>query len=216
MGVCAWGGGGSASRLSAHRPGLPGLPHRTAWPVWKQHRGCVAATQRLLGSHTGPGRPRPGLAGRPRPALAGPGRPPAGLGRPQQASAGLRTPPAGLRQASRGRRRPLEGSGRKSWKNRFFQKCPESMPRASGGLGGLWGPLGGLWGGPGGPLGALGGPWGPWAPWGPGPHGPAALRGCAKRSLHLFAYLRFLVVLAWMLGLAISRGVAYARLLMSK
>ena len=48
-------------------------------------------------------------------------------------------------------------------------------------LWGPWGPQGGPWG----PQGAPGGPWGPWAPWGPGPHGPAALRGCAKRSLRL-------------------------------
>ena len=60
-----------------------------------------------------------------------------------------------------------EGSGggrpEKS-ENGFFQKCSESMPRASGGLGGLWGPLGGLWGALWGPLGA------PWAPLGPGPY----------------------------------------------
>ena len=65
--------------------------------------------------------------------------------------------------------RPPEGSGRKSRKNGFFQKCSESMPRASGGLGGLWGPLGGLWealwaplGPPWAPPGALG-PWPLWA-----------------------------------------------------
>ena len=56
LGACAWGGGGSASRLSGHRPRLPRLPclpHRTAWSVWKPQRGCVAATERLCGSHTG-------------------------------------------------------------------------------------------------------------------------------------------------------------------
>ena len=81
---------------------------------------------------------------------------------------------AGLRQAGRGRRRPPEGSGRKSRKNGFFQKCPESMPRASGGLGGLWGPLGGLWGALWEPLGAPGGPLGP--PWALGPIGPDFVR----------------------------------------
>ena len=48
-----------ASDFRACRPGLPGLPrlprlpYRTAWSVWKPQRGCVAATERLCGSHTG-------------------------------------------------------------------------------------------------------------------------------------------------------------------
>ena len=47
-----------ASDFCACRPSLPRLPCRTAWSVWKPHRGCVAATQavwqphRLCGSHT--------------------------------------------------------------------------------------------------------------------------------------------------------------------
>ena len=122
--------------------------------VCGSHTEAVWQPQRLWGSHTGPGRPRPGLAGRPRPALAGPGRPLAGLGRPPYASG---RPPAGLQ-------RPPEGSGgvrpKKSEKRVFPKMLGIDAP-------GLWGPRGplGASGGPlGGPLGAPGGPWGP-----PGP-----------------------------------------------
>ena len=50
LGVCAWGGGGSASRLSAHRPSRP-VPCPCTWPLCGSHTGCVAATQGVLLRH---------------------------------------------------------------------------------------------------------------------------------------------------------------------
>ena len=74
----------------------------------------------------------------------------AASGRPPEASGGLRRGP--------------EVPAGKSRKNGFFQKCPESIPGPSPGLGGPWGPQGG-------PRGALGPQGAPGALWGPGPYG---------------------------------------------